>query len=377
MMTPLKRWPRRRPRNWWEAESVKSFSKDEVAMMLLRLLEIYTPPGSEVKLHGILRDICGGLGFEECRVDGVGNFLASYGDGETVILASHLDTIPGRLETSYDGEQVKGRGAVDAKGPLLSYMLGASMAMGHIKNLKVVVAGLVREELDGAGARHLIETGVRADHVLVGEPTSLGIAIAYRGSITAEARSSARGGHSSAPYIGESALDRMLDFLSEFRSKFRGMGYEQVTSAITMLSSGDWPSKLPEEARAHLNMRFPSSHNHRHLLEELRELAEKHGIELRIIDVTQPVETNVSVPIVRALTRGCIRAGLRPRMVKKTGTSDMNILVRLTGSIAAFGPGDSRLAHTSYEVVSVQEIIKAAEIVAAALRELASITRVG
>jgi LysW-gamma-L-lysine carboxypeptidase len=354
-------------------EGVKNLDKDEVAMMLVRLLEAYTPPGSESKLHGILRDICGGLGFEDCRVDGVGNFLASYGDGEAVILAGHLDTIPGRLEISYNGELVRGRGAVDAKGPLLSYILGASMAMKHVADLKVVVTGLVREELDGAGARHLVETGVRARHVLVGEPTGLGIAITYRGSITVEARSSARGGHSSAPYIGESALDRMLDFLSEFRSRFRGMGYEEVTSAITMLSSGDWPSKLPEEARAHLNLRFPGTYTHEQLLRGLRELAKRHGVELRIIDVTQPVETSLNAPMARALIRGCIRAGLKPRIVKKTGTSDMNTLVRLTSSIVAFGPGDSKLAHTRYEAISVQEIIKAAEIISATLRELAGV----
>lgn len=353
---------------------MKTLDKNEVAMMLVRLLEAYTPPGSEYKLHGILRDICGGLGFEDCRVDGVGNFLASYGSGDAVILAGHLDTIPGRLEVSYDGELVRGRGAVDAKGPFLSYILGASMAMKHVRDLKVVVAGLVREELDGAGARHLVETGVRASHVLVGEPTGLGIAIAYRGSITMEARSSAKGGHSSAPYIGESALDKMLDFLNEFRSKFRGMGYEQVTSAITMLSSGDWPSKLPEEARAHLNLRFPSTYTHEWLLKDLRELAEKHRVELRLIDVTQPVETSLNAPVVRALVRGCIRAGLKPRIVKKTGTSDMNILVKLTSSIAAFGPGDSRLAHTSYEAISVREMIKAAEILSATLRELVGIS---
>ncbi len=350
---------------------MKGLNKDEVAMTLVRLLEAYTPPGSEPKLHGILRDLCGGLGFEECRVDGVGNFLASYGDGETMILASHLDTIPGRLEVSYDGEVVKGRGAVDAKGPLLSYILGASMAMKYVKDLRVVVAGLVREELDGAGARHLVEAGIRADHVLVGEPTGLGVAIAYRGSITAEARSSARGGHSSAPYVGESALDRMLEFLNEFRFKFRGIGYEQITSAITMLSSGDWPSKLPEEAKAHLNLRFPRSHDLEQLLGELRKLAERYNIELRIIDVTQPVEAGLSAPIIRALIRGCLRAGLKPKIVKKTGTSDMNILVRLTGSIAAFGPGDSRFAHTGHEAIAVQEIIKASEIISAALQELA------
>lgn len=352
---------------------MESLSRDEVAMMLVRLLEAYTPPGSEAELHGILRDLCGGLGFEKSYVDGVGNFLASYGDGETVILAGHLDTVPGRLEVSYDGEMVYGRGAVDAKGPLLSYILGASLAMNRVKGLRVVVAGLVREELDGAGARHLVEKGVRAEHVLVGEPTGFGIATAYRGSITAEARARGRGGHSSAPYIGDSALDKMLDFLNEFRARFSGSSYEHVTSAITMLSAGDWPSKLPEESRAHLNLRFPGSYDAGQLLRELRLLAEKHGIELRIIDVTQPVEVRLSAPIIRALVRGCIGSGLKPRIVKKTGTSDMNILAALTRSIAAFGPGDSRLAHTNYEKISVKDLIKAAEVVSMTLRELSNI----
>ena len=349
---------------------MKIFDREQVAKALAKLLNIYTPPGSELKLHGILKELCGELDFEECYVDDVGNFFTHYGKGNVVLLASHLDTVPGKLKIAYDGKAVYGRGAVDAKGPLLSYILGAWMASGQVKGLKVIVAGLVREELDGAGAKYLVEKGMRADHVLIGEPTGLSIAIAYRGSITAEARVGARGGHSSAPYIGESALDKMLGFLSEIRSRFRGSSYDETTSAITMLNSGDWPSKLPEEAKAYLNIRFPNSIEVKDVLDEVTRIAENHGVELRIVDATPPVEVKLSSGIVRALIRGCIRSGVKPRIVKKTGTSDMNVLAELTKSIAAFGPGDSRLAHTNSEKISIEDLLKGAKIISATLKEL-------
>ena len=349
--------------------------EDWAAKTLIRLLKVYTPPGSESKLHKTLREVCSEIGFRECYVDDVGNFFASYGRGRTLLLASHLDTVPGAVEAFYDeGEKVvRGRGAVDAKGPLLSYILGASLAMEKA-DLKVVVGGLVREELDGLGAKHLVESGFKADYVLVGEPTGFGIAIAYRGSVTAEIRSTGKGGHSSAPYIGDSALDKLLDFLYEFRSRFGGRSYGEITSAITMLSSGDWPSKLPENARACVNVRFPKPYSPDQVLKALRELSEKHGVELRIIDETPPVEARISTRLVRALMRGCIRNGIKPRIVKKTGTSDMNVLARLTDNIAAFGPGDSKLAHTRFEKISPADILKAARIISSTIIELSKRT---
>jgi len=351
-------------------KGMNALDEDQVARMLIKLLEEYTPPGSESKLHETLKSLCGSLGFEECYVDEVGNFFASYGRGDVILLASHLDTVPGKLKVSYDGELVYGRGAVDAKGPLLSYILGAHQAFERVSGVKVIVAGLVREELDGLGAKYLVEKGLKVDHILVGEPTGFGIAVAYRGSVTAEAYARARGGHSSAPYVGESALDRMLGFVNEVRSRFRGSSYDEVTSAITMLRSGDWPSKLPEEARAYVNIRFPSPIEVNSILDEVRGIAGRHGVELRMVDATPPVEVKLSVRAVRALVRGCLRSGVKPRIVKKTGTSDMNVLASLTRSIAAFGPGDSKLAHTSLEKMAVGDLIKAASIVSAAIEEL-------
>ena len=162
------------------------------ADILLRLIKVYTPSGEERRLHGILKEIARRLGYDEAYGDEVGNFIMSYGEGAPILLASHIDTVPGELEAGIREGRVYGRGAVDAKGPLTAMILGAAMAQPHVRNLRVFVAGLAREETDGRGARYLIEKGFRAEHILIGEPTGLGIAVAYRGSVTAEVDAEAR-----------------------------------------------------------------------------------------------------------------------------------------------------------------------------------------
>ncbi|MDW8021902.1 MAG: N-acetyl-lysine deacetylase [Nitrososphaerota archaeon] len=346
----------------------------KVGKLLLSLIEVYTPPGGEAKLHSTLFKLTRGLGLRDTYVDDVGNFFVSCGRGSTkIMLASHLDTVPGKIEAFFDGEYVYGRGAVDAKGPFLSFLLAASEVAESISGVEVQVAGLVQEELDGLGAKHLVDEGFRADHVLVGEPTSLSIAIAYRGSITVEVWARTRGGHSSAPYIGESALDRILAFILEVRENFGGSSYEEATSAVTTLNAGDWPGRLPEKARAHVNIRFPKSYEAESAMKTLLEIAKKHGVQLKVIDSTPPVESRLDSKIVRAMMKGCLKNGLKPKIVKKTGTSDMNTLAKLTNSIAAFGPGDSRLAHTRDERISVDDLIKASKIISTALLELAKL----
>lgn len=340
--------------------------------LLFDLVDTYTPPGFESRLHPVLERWVERLGYEESYVDDVGNFFARRGRGSTtILLASHLDTVPGRLEAGADGEEVWGRGAVDAKGSLASMLLGASLAVKEVDGLKTYVAGLVGEEADGRGARHLIETGFRAEHIVIGEPTSLGVAVAYRGSLSLKTLAKARGGHTSAPYMGESALDKLLEFLKDVKAHYGGKSYEEPTSAVTVLRAGDWPGSLPESAEARINIRFPTPMTAEEVLENVKGLAARWGVAVEVVGIDEPVEVKMNAPVVRALIRGLLRTGVKPRLVKKTGTSDMNLLKKITSSIAAFGPGDSRLAHTRKERIKLKEVERAAHVLASTLSELA------
>jgi len=345
----------------------------EVDEILLSLLKVYTPSGDERLLESEMNRLQRELGYDELMIDKSGNYLLVRGSGErTILLASHVDTVPGELPVSQRSGVIIGRGAVDAKGPLAAMIsAGAKAQIGQ--NYRVVVAGLVDEEGAGTGALGLLESGFRADHIIIGEPTGvIGIAISYRGSLTFTLTSSGRGGHSSAPYVGDSALDKLLDAINEVRAVFSGSSYEETTSAVTMIRAGDWPTKLPEKAEATINIRFPPGVDTNSILEKVEVIASLHGCKLSIIDSTEPFSASLSSPVPRALIRSIIKHGLKPKILKKTGTSDMNILFKLSSDIAACGPGNSLLAHTPNEKISVDELKLSVSIYIKAIEELST-----
>lgn len=347
-----------------------------VEQVLLELLSQYTPTGSERRLAETMRSLADRLGYDSFEMDGVGNYLLRRGRGRRVLLlAGHVDTVPGELEYGIRAGEVYGRGAVDAKGPLAAMLVGASIARFDAESSSVIVAGLVDEEGEGRGAQELVRRGVKVDGVIVGEPTGgTGVAVSYRGSLTFMISAAARGGHSSAPYMGESALDKLLNAIQDIRLSFAGRSYESPTSAVTQIRAGDWPTKLPETAEAIVNIRYPPGVEPVSILERVEAVVSLHGCRMEILDTTEPVAARLSSPVVRALTRSILKQGQKPRILKKTGASDMNILFRLSENIAAYGPGNSLLAHTSHEAVSVTDLEFAVKVLAGAVEEFLSVS---
>lgn len=347
----------------------------ELAKNLLNdLMRVYTPPRYEYRLAPILRKWAEKLGYDEFYLDDVGNaFFRCGSSGRAILLAGHLDTIPGEVDVKLDQDTIYGRGAVDAKGPLAAFVIGGILANSESSNCKIHVAGLVREEDDGLGARHLVEKSFKSDHIIIGEPTNLAVAVAYRGSISVRVSANTLGGHSSAPHMGESALDKLLQFINVVKAKYGGATFDEISCAFTVLRAGDWPTNLPKKAEAYANIRYPPRYDSGDIVREIKEIAMSSGVELEALSVEKPVQVSVNMAAVRALVRSILRLNLRPSIVKKTGTSDMNTLVAISKSIAAFGPGDSRLAHTDHEKIKIDEVVTAAKIISNTLIELSQL----
>jgi LysW-gamma-L-lysine carboxypeptidase len=98
----------------------------------------------------------------EAFVDEVGNVHAPGDDA--LLLTSHVDTVPGDIPVRVDDDVLWGRGAVDAKGPL------CAMAVAAVET-GVSFVGVVGEESDSRGARHLVETRDEPDALVNGEPS--------------------------------------------------------------------------------------------------------------------------------------------------------------------------------------------------------------
>ncbi|MCS6784353.1 MAG: M20/M25/M40 family metallo-hydrolase [Candidatus Caldarchaeum sp.] len=348
--------------------------KEAVVSTLVQLMEVYTPPGEERRLERTWYRVCGDLGYRDVWRDEVGNYFAAVGrGGRTVMLVSHVDTVPGELRVKVSEGRISGRGAVDAKGPLSAMLLAGGYLSDKLKNVRLIVAGLVDEEGMGSGAKKLVEEGVKADSIIIGEPTgTVGIAVSYRGSVSVKVHARAQGGHASAPYIAESALTKILKLWNLVEHEFGGERYEEITSALTTLHAGDWISRIPEKAEGTLNIRFPHPYTSKEIISKLEQFVKASDCEMEVIDITEPVVTSVGNAAARGLQRAMLRLGLKPKIVKKTGTSDMNTLVAVTPNIVACGPGDSTLAHTAMEAVEIKDIITAAKIYTEFAREIDS-----
>src|SRR5919107_3415055 len=210
--------------------------------LLQNSLEIYSPSRSESKLANFLKDVCMDLGFEQANIDSVGNIIAIKGTGDPVILlCGHMDTVPGIIPVRMDGDYMYGRGASDAKAPLISMLLGA--ADFPKQNGTLIFAGVVDEEGNATGIKNLVKDKNLIPHYAIfGEPSGIdNITISYKGRLEirllCDVNNSA---HASAPWISLNAIEEIykiwvdlkkdLDSLSDIKS---GHKADMVSYSVT------------------------------------------------------------------------------------------------------------------------------------------------
>jgi hypothetical protein len=76
-------------------------------------------------------------------------------------------------------------------------------------------------------------------------------------------------------------------------------------------------------------------------------------------------------PLVRAFKGAIRRAGGKPRLKLKTGTSDMNVVAPVWDvPMLAYGPGDASLDHTPQEHLSLPDYARAVAVLTTALTGL-------
>ncbi len=338
----------------------------KVDKVLFSLLKAYSPTGHEENAQGILVDIAEELGLK-VKVDDAGNVLASKGDESNIWLVGHYDTVPGELPVKRSGGMITGRGAVDAKGPLSAMLVAASLSKDP-----VTVAALVGEEGDSRGARHLLK-GKLPPYIIIGEPSNtIGVIIAYRGGAHLEIRCQAGGGHSSSP--GVSAVDKLIDSILKVKEIAPGTKYEEPSAAVTIIKGGEAFNVLPRHASATIDLRVSPSIDPADVVEEIRSrLLDRCLVEVKWM--IPPTTVRPSDPVPRSLIRSILKLERRPKLLKKYGSSDMNRLYKAVRSIAAYGPGDSRLAHTNEEIISINELELAVKVYKGAIEQLSQLGR--
>jgi acetylornithine deacetylase/succinyl-diaminopimelate desuccinylase len=370
--------------------------------LLERLVAIDTqnPPGREAEAASLLAAELDALGFAtEIRPLGEGraNVLGRLdnGAGPCFALNSHMDTVPAgggwtsdpfRL-TERDGK-LYGRGACDAKGSVAAMTeAGRLLAAQHATwRGTLLLAFVADEEIDGGGARVLVQQEPAADYVIVGEPTNNAVFAAHKGCLRPVIRTQGRAAHSGRPELGENAIiaaGRLMSIFDARDQYLRAQTHPLVGHAslsVTRIGGGVADNVIPEACEMTLDRRLLPGETLDDALAELDALLDlarrDHGVRAEVAAIRTAAagtETAIDHPLVRAAVAASRRHGVTfPQPGGLTGGCDL-VHYRNAGAVGiVLGPGSLDVAHQPDEYVPVEDLPRAAliycDIVAATLR---------
>lgn len=328
--------------------------------LLEALVRVPSPSGQEADAVALMQALARADGFR-VHEDAAGNFIAEAGAGSrTVLLLGHIDTVPGQPAVRVEGDVLWGRGSVDAKGPLVAFYAAARVHLQH-PDLRILVVGAVDEEGSSNGAR-----GLHLDHapewVIIGEPSGTnGVTIGYHGIVRTRIQAEGPVVHGGHPE--PNATDR---FVAWWSGMIGPLAAQKILARIDAIQSNS--DGQTHAVESHIQFRLPPGTDASSVVAPL--LASP--FEVTIDESWEPVESDPKSRLC-TLLRGAIRgAGLEPRTVRKTGTSDWNVVAARwpDAQFAAYGPGDSSLDHTPDERVDLADIDQAVAILDGVLSRL-------
>ena len=361
-------------------------SNEYAVDLLKRMVDIYSPSGSESEISLFLEDEMKRLGFQAHK-DEVGNVIGEIGKGSPVILlCGHMDTVEGKIPVRIEDGQLYGRGSVDAKGPLAAMIVAASKFVNGGFPGKILVVGVVDEEKDGTGIQHFIEEGIQPDYAIFGEPSSLGkVVFGYKGILTVKVIVETPSGHSAAPWLFDNAIEKAMEFWKQINrlhlreEKLKSRFYS-ITSCLTGIKGGNSSASfIPSHCEILVQLRIPPQLTPEQVFNEVKRKIERYKatnpkvtVTLESVDVANAFEADRRSVIVRALAWGIRKTTLNyASFSRKTGTGDMNVLGNaLKIPVVTYGPGDSRLDHTPNEHIDIQEYLDSIEVLKKTLKKL-------
>ncbi len=311
------------------------------------------------------------LGLEAHR-DAAGNAVAIAGRGSReVLLVGHVDTVAPVLPVTLEDGWLWGRGAVDAKGPLAAFLCAAAR-LKESPTHRFVVVGACDEEGPSEGARFLVDRH-RPEALVIGEPSGTsGVTLGYKGIVKIRYELEDDLQHTGAPH--PSVPDRGLAFWHAVQT-FLAQQHGESMFEMPTVKLNDFQTELLPSGRVRVRLsgsaRTPPGFDTPAFLDFLRERA--GAAKLTIPEWAPAWLGEKNARLTRAFVAAIREEGMTPRYVRKTGTSDANLLAPLWKCpTVAYGPGDSTLDHTPQERIEVEDFRRGVRVLERALRTLAS-----
>ena len=346
-------------------------------------------------------------GYERAFVDEAGNAVGELGDpsaSRTIVLLGHIDTVPGnipvRIESSAAGDLLFGRGSVDAKGPLATFVAGAAAfgaAAARAAGLRIVVVGAVEEEAaTSKGARFIASrfNGVTEPipaACLIGEPSHWNrVTLGYKGRLLLDLTADQPMAHTAGPDASvASVVVDLWNWVTAHAAAFnvgRDRAFDQLSPSLRRFITATTDG-MHDTVDAQFAWRLPVGFDAEPLMEEIRRWSSRGDqpaglsgsltprFDFRFRGYEKPWRGDRNNSLVRSFLAGVRTEDPSAQLgfVLKTGTSDMNVVAPVWKCpIVAYGPGDSALDHTPNEHLPLDEYWKAVNVIGHTLTAFAA-----
>jgi len=368
---------------------------DYTASNLSKLIQIKSLSGEEKCVVKEVKGMMEEAGFDDVRIDGLGNAVGRIGIGKKIIaIDGHIDTVDlGNLDAwDFDplGGEIKdgfvhGRGAADQTGgPVAGITAGKILKeIGLPDDVTVYVTATVMEEdCDGLCWKYLIqEEKLKPDCVIVTEPTNLNIYRGHRGRMEIEVSFFGLSAHGSAPERGKNAIymaskaaleieklnERLVD------DPFLGKGSVTISEFV---SSSPSLCAVSDFAKIHLDRRLTWGEDKELALNQVKEIVKGMNAKVELLDYEKTSFTGLKYGMEKyyptwkigedhpVIQKG-VKAykdlfGHNPVVDKWTFSTNGVIINGLHKiPVIGFGPGVEELAHAPNEKVPIEHLVKA------------------
>lgn len=345
-------------------------------------------------------------GFDEVRIDGLGNVIGRVGNGKKILaIDGHMDTVDVGLPENWDFEPlggeikdgyVHGRGTVDQKGGVAAFVTSGKILkeLNFDRDVTVYFVGsVIEEDCDGLCWKYIIEEeGIKPDFAISTEPTNLNIYRGHRGRMEMHVHFYGVSSHGSAPERGKNAIymaSRValeVEKLNE-RLKFdEFLGKGSIT--ISEIISGS-PSlcAVSDYARIHLDRRLTWGETKESAVKEIEELIKGMNAKVEVLEYMETSYTGLKYGMEKYyptwkidekdyIVQTGVKAfqgvfGRQPKIDKWTfSTNGVTINGYHKVPIIGFGPGNEVLAHAPNEKIPISDLVAASAFYAAFAYEI-------
>lgn len=371
--------------------------KDEIVDFLKKFVSIKSVTYEEGEAVEWFSGKLEEFGYDEVRIDPVGNCLGRVGSGDTVVLYdAHIDTVdPGTaeewgfdpLDAQVRDGHVVGRGAGDDKACLtgFAYAGRALKELGLDKDFTFwLSASLSEEDVEGSCGRAMLEenTDIKPDYIVIGEASEMRVIRGHKGRALLKVDVPGKTAHASTAWKGDNSLIKSIplmqnvDAYDDFEEDpLLGRGSINVTNIRCATPSFN---TVPGKTTVFIDRRIARGERQEDLLNEIKPWADEIGGTAKI-DIEKVTTYNGYVVEQEDFFPSWLIEEDHPAIQKGVETfktifekepvvgvwdfcSNATMLCGKTGIPGVgFGPGDGSLAHSTEDSVPIDELVGAAK----------------